>query len=536
MRLNSEELQRVVESIAVRKLKDGTWELDYKNADKFIKMVSPYVKTAAKKSDKYDPESAAQDILMHLWLALKRYGPNYQGKSFAQRMLPMKTNNVLTNNFKKRCSAKSKVNFLAESYDQLTHTNNEDEDHHEVIFPCSYPADFTSVAESIPANKREDVTKLIQTLKERDAMPQFLPVDDLFEYAKRLNNEDKRTLFFKIWALFSGMSPRGINKALAPIFNLAPINEKQPEEKKYNPDQEEPVQVLKQEPPSIQETKPIEPIKVEPLKVLEQVKTEETKEAKPRRIRLEFSEEEKPNNLIVKKTPKTDKIEDEEEYRKMLTNFKQDEYINIIDSTVGKQYLSPYGKKIQVIAKTGNRVRVLVLATEGEKDVPGDYRVIPLDTVLAKQVVTSTENNSNPSLYPPHSYPKVIKKEAKKEAKEVKEVIEEPNDLPVLKTKPEQPVVTKAAPKVQTAQLMAKGSGAMHTPKQKKGTAVDLVIQLLQQSPQTKVGLATAIIDNKLSKNTKIENVVNYVSVMLTKIKKKYNLKTSDGKYSIIAG
>jgi len=69
--------------------------------------------------------------------------------------------------------------------------------------------------------------------------------------------------------------------------------------------------------------------------------------------------------------------------------------------------------------------------------------------------------------------------------------------------------------------------------KPRKGTAKDLVIQMLKDGEQTRESLAEAIIKHKLTTNKSPEKVKNYVSVMLSNLKNRENYDLDTGKRGV---
>ena len=108
--MDPERLQRLVDAIAHKQLPDGTWELKHDHATEFINYIKGYVWHSAKKSDRYDSDDAAQDVLEGVWKALKRYGPRYRNEPFYE-LFRTKVNNVLTNRYNKRISDKNILNY-----------------------------------------------------------------------------------------------------------------------------------------------------------------------------------------------------------------------------------------------------------------------------------------------------------------------------------------------------------------------------------------------------------------------------------------
>lgn len=112
MRLDKVLLQSVVDKMATEKNPDGTWKLNEAFSKEFYELAYPYVRTAANKSDRYDPEDACSQVMLDLWLALKKYGPRPQGIPFVNYTLKLKTRNTLTNRANRRFSDKCCMNFI----------------------------------------------------------------------------------------------------------------------------------------------------------------------------------------------------------------------------------------------------------------------------------------------------------------------------------------------------------------------------------------------------------------------------------------
>jgi hypothetical protein len=173
------------------------------------------------------------------------------------------------------------------------------------------------------------------------------------------------------------------------------------------------------------------------------------------------------------------------------------------------------GKKLQVIGKGQNRVRVKVLATGIEVDLPTHYKVFKLDsgdtvgefddekvTVRAKDIIKDKDKKS-------------AKGSSKKKAK-----------------KPDKKPPKKASKSKKKSDKEKGGSRLM-----KKQTAKQLVLDMLQKKKScTRTELAEAVISKGLSENTDVKKVKKYVSVILSQLKNKQGLKivsVEPGKYSI---
>lgn len=116
--MNAETLQVVVDRAKFRMENDKkVWYLSDDDAKEFVRCVDKYVKKSVFRSDVYDPEDAYSEVLLELWRCLTKYGPRPSGKLFGEYVLPLKTNNVLTNRANKRKSLKSRVNYLTSPID-----------------------------------------------------------------------------------------------------------------------------------------------------------------------------------------------------------------------------------------------------------------------------------------------------------------------------------------------------------------------------------------------------------------------------------
>lgn len=106
-------LQKVVDRAYCKIENDKQiWVLSEEDAKEFVNCVDKYIKKSVFKSDIYDPEDAYGDIILELWRCLTKYGPRPNGRLFGEYVLPLKTNNILTNRANKRKSLKSRINYL----------------------------------------------------------------------------------------------------------------------------------------------------------------------------------------------------------------------------------------------------------------------------------------------------------------------------------------------------------------------------------------------------------------------------------------
>jgi hypothetical protein len=116
--MNADQLQVVVDRAQYRMEDDKkVWYLSEEDAKEFVRCVDKYIKKSVFRSDYYDPEDAYGEVLLELWRCLTKYGPRPNGKLFGEYVLPLKTNNVLTNRANKRKSLKSRVNYLTSPMD-----------------------------------------------------------------------------------------------------------------------------------------------------------------------------------------------------------------------------------------------------------------------------------------------------------------------------------------------------------------------------------------------------------------------------------
>lgn len=243
-KLNEDKLQKLAESIATRKLPDGTWEMDHTNAPAFYSFIQGYVVKSAKKSDRFDPDDACQNIYEDIWRALKRYGPRYQNKPF-MNLFRTKVNNVLTNRFNKRDSFKSKLNFISESLEGMS-VKDPEGNVYEVYSPSTDPIDLICIQESLTPSQKQKLEKFV----EGDAtMPQMLTVDEIICFALKLRNEDKHRLCIKLWSLISCVSEKTLDKIINPQFEKTEVDDT-----KYNNQVSESVDANEE----IEETAPME--------------------------------------------------------------------------------------------------------------------------------------------------------------------------------------------------------------------------------------------------------------------------------------
>ena len=463
MAFNHGRLQRVVDEMAVKQLPDGMWELDHTRAPEFFAIINPYIKKSAYISDRNDPEDAVQDIREHIWKALQRYGPRYQNKPF-RYLLKLKVNNVLTNNYKKKKSQKSRLNFMCESLDSLLQRDVDDYGNLQHM-PCArspsiLPMDVCSLDESLSARQRAAIDNLV--IEEQSQMPQKLTTEELMLYVKKLNIDEKQDIFIELWAHVTGTPKKQIINTISPLFAM-----------RFKADKKDKVTKNVSDP-----------------KYNDQLDTEKTK------VRLIFGTNEKENQM-----PQVDET-----------------YIDIGDAEVGQEYFTPFGKKIQIVGVKGKQIEVLLLATEDTIKVARDYKVKPVDAV-EEQPEEVEEQEDAVEEEVGEDTPEEPKDETTEEAEEEADDEEEDDDEEEEPPKKTMRVTYDDAPQDKKVKK-AKPQEAKVGKKTRKGTAKSLVIDMLKEKECTRDELAEAIIAKDLTQNTSVEKVKNYVSVMLSNLKR----------------
>lgn len=505
MSVSETRLQEVVESIATHRLPDGTWHLDQRNATKFYNMILPYIRHSAYLSDKHDPDNACGEICEHVWKALKRYGPRYQNKPF-KNLLKMKVNNVLTNLHNQKHTKKREGEKFVTSLDYLAQERvNDDQGTSYGRYASISPGqnafnntyvdalDLTSVTESLT---KKQIKELERATKRENGMPHKLTMEEIMYYVKRLPNEEKQQLLLDIWALVSGVSIGSVRKILSPIKSSKEENNN--DASQYNNSCGTKINFGEKD-----------------------------------KLKINFSE-------VLSKEP------NEEHF------MPEKAYVEIGSGDIGQQFITQFNKKIEIVNKSSKMVRVLIMATDEEIDVPHTYMVLPLelattatemDPVEASMQETPEEEvtvdeGSTVELDTDEDddleYLADVEEEEATDDEEPEEVVrveaEEKPEPP--KRKPGRPKSTETAAK--PAKKPRKATAEGDAPKKrgrpakkaadgsapKKQTAKSLVIELLKQKAQTRDSLAEAIIANDLTKNKNPTNVKNYVSVMITNLKK----------------
>jgi hypothetical protein len=187
-----------------------------------------------------------------------------------------------------------------------------------------------------------------------------------------------------------------------------------------------------------------------------------------------------------------------------MANKKDNQLVlmRIGDGDVGGEYVTRYGKVLQIVSKDKNSVRVHVVYAGKETTVSKDYEVYEYNEELMGSCKSSLEVQGNTSFVetPPVDMQTEIDRSKENKAK-------------------------KAAKKKQ--------SGSEDKPL----TAKKLVWDLLKEGEQTRSSLAQALIDNKLTKHTTVKKTKAYVSVILSNLKKKNGVKIESvepGRYRLV--
>jgi len=231
----------------------------------------------------------------------------------------------------------------------------------------------------------------------------------------------------------------------------------------------------------------------------------------------------------------------------------------ISEGTVGQEFVTKFGKVIQIVSMSQRKVRVLVLATEEEVEVAPDYPVFEFD-VQGTQAVAECEECEECEEKEAEAEVEVTGAECVEET-EVPEGTEEGAELE-LEPEPEpkaaetvkmrvsaQPEKTeklaeKPKPKKQPTKTAKKAAPKKKEAKTKKVptskpageiTTKQLVVNLLMKGPQTRESLAQAVVDAKLSKNDSVQKVKSYISIILHGLKKvnKNFVSLGIGRYEI---
>jgi len=366
--LDHKRLQELAESVAYAQNPDGTWKLNRDKANELFEMIKGYVRKSAERSDWFDPDNAVGDINLNIWTSLGRYGPRYQNKPFAE-YLKTKVNNVLTNNWKKRTSHKSKLNYpdgKAVSVESIDGMVSEDSEGNFAGFsklPKTDPVDLIALREALTGKHKAKLARIIEHEERTRDMPQKLTVTELVEYARRLPNEEKHKLCLELWALSSGISVRSLRRTFAAV--LTPLFKQASKKKNLNP---------KYNPPGAgsfysNESDPIE--------------------QRFRKFRVEFK------NVVV---PENEK---EHSMPRSLEGC-----IDVGDGIEKQCYVTPYDRKIQIVSKTAKSATVKILLTEEVLEVPLSYKIRPLEEAMSEhkiedpieQSIVGSEDNEGQAL------------------------------------------------------------------------------------------------------------------------------------------
>lgn len=186
-----------------------------------------------------------------------------------------------------------------------------------------------------------------------------------------------------------------------------------------------------------------------------------------------------------------------------MTNTKEKKLVlmKIGEGEIGEEYVTRYGKVLQIVSMDKNSVRVCVVYAGQETVVSKDYEVYKYDEELMGNCKASLEVQGNTSFV---DTPKV---DMSKEIKKIKEN--------------------------KSKKLSNKSKSSFDD----KLTAKKLVWDLLKKEEQTRSSLAQALIDHKLTKHTTAKKAKAYVSVILSNLKKKHDVKIENvepGRYRLI--
>ncbi|MFA5132730.1 MAG: hypothetical protein WC444_05415 [Candidatus Paceibacterota bacterium] len=148
--------------------------------------------------------------------------------------------------------------------------------------------------------------------------------------------------------------------------------------------------------------------------------------------------------------------------------------IPVSECVVGKEYVTEYGRVVQMVSGGQQKSKFLVLLTKKTVEMENDYTVYDKEELMKANAECSSSEDESVAVPPPEVL-----------CKDTNEFVD------------------------------VKGSGI---------SARQLVKEKLLEGPQTRDSLAKAIVDNGLSKNTDTKKVKCYVSVILANLKKKDGL------------
>jgi|GEM_PF-4622957 len=199
-----------------------------------------------------------------------------------------------------------------------------------------------------------------------------------------------------------------------------------------------------------------------------------------------------------------------------------------------KEYVTKYGKRIQLLHKSSTRAKILVLATGGELYVPLHYKVFPINsedeeeeevTIKASEVIEDEveQDETDENAVQDESEEDELDEESEEDESDEESEDNEDEEF----EEPEKPK-TKSTKKPSKSKAKK-----LKTKKEKKGdamkqTAKQLVLTMLKRSKKkgvTRTELAKAIMAKGLTENVDIKKVKNYVSLVLSLLKKKDKVK-----------
>ena len=192
--------------------------------------------------------------------------------------------------------------------------------------------------------------------------------------------------------------------------------------------------------------------------------------------------------------------------------------ITIKDAKIGKEYVTMYGKIIQLVNKNPQHSKVLVLATDSELVLSNSYPIWDIGDELEEKLLNPDNRKTGVIHIENEEFKEEVSKKSVEAAQEKQKLLSEPD--PVEEEIPK-PKVKKPAPSSNTESLSAK----------------QLIANLLREGEQTRDSLAQAIIDHGLSKHDSIPKVKKYVSVALSLLKKRDGLNIESvepGRYRLI--
>ena len=212
-----------------------------------------------------------------------------------------------------------------------------------------------------------------------------------------------------------------------------------------------------------------------------------------------------------------------------------DNFIPASEGIVGKDYISMHGKRIQVVGKSGRKIKIIVLATDKHADVPINYPLFePVEDEVneddQKGVAIEEELVEEPK-------PKKMRVDAKSVLNKNKPKNSEKKTTKNEKTKSKKkPSKNKSTIKKKPASKEEGGSKVMKKNDKKPKTAKQHVIDMLRKKVCSREELAKAIMSKNLTTATDVKKAKQFVSIMLANMKKKDKLNVvtvEPGKYRI---